>query len=190
MNDFRKNFNRSVIESPDASTNLPPVLPTLSQSPAQSITPTTPSNSRNVRTPSRKCSTPLFNRPAITVEDLLKVTLKKAPQNIKENRRNTIPGPRGPVVSLDMLRSVKLKSARRRSNDQIVRSPRSARIIKTRTSSLSLSPIGTDNSLGRILKQVDLYRRGPRRLLSNTSSFNGIIKDNHLQNANAKDNSS
>ena len=69
---------------------LPPLAPSLlsMQSPAQLITPTTPNSSgRSVRTPSRKCSTPLFNRPAITVEDLLKVTLKKAPQNVKVNPR-------------------------------------------------------------------------------------------------------
>lgn len=54
------------------------------------ITPTTPNNDRNIRSPSRKCSTPLFNRPAITVEDLLKVTLKKAPQNFKVNPRTII----------------------------------------------------------------------------------------------------
>lgn len=65
---------------------LPPPLPSF-QSPLQPMTPTTPNSSRSVRTPSRKCSTPLFNRPAITVEDLLKVTLKKAPQNVKVNPR-------------------------------------------------------------------------------------------------------
>ncbi|KOC65231.1 hypothetical protein WH47_09810, partial [Habropoda laboriosa] len=52
----------------------PPPFPSL-QSPAQPIVPTTP-NSRSIRMPSRKCSTPLLNRPAITVEDLLKVPLK------------------------------------------------------------------------------------------------------------------
>ncbi|KAK1130507.1 hypothetical protein K0M31_018639 [Melipona bicolor] len=171
---------------------LPPLFPLAPsllsmQSPAQLITPTTPnsSGSRNVRTPSRKCSTPLFNRPAITVEDLLKVTLKKAPRNVKENRRNTIPGPKGPVVSLDMLRSVKLKSARRRTTDQITRSPRSGRILKTRTApSLSLSPImkSTDNSLGRILKQADVNKR-PRCLLSSSSFRENIIgRDNQSQN--------
>ncbi|KOC62921.1 hypothetical protein WH47_03112 [Habropoda laboriosa] len=171
----------------------PPPFPSL-QSPAQPITPTTP-KSRSVRMPSRKCSTPLPSRPVITVEDLLKVTLKKAPQNVKENRRNTIPGPRGPVVSLDMLRSVKLKSVRRR-NDKMTRSPRSARMIKSRTApSLSLSPIitSTENSLGRILKQVDLHRRAPRRLLSSsTSNFreNAIARDSQLQNADTKDRSS
>lgn len=54
--------------------------------------------------------------------------IKERNLNFKENRRNSLPGPRGPVVSLDMLRSVKLKSARRRS-EQIMRSPRSARMI-------------------------------------------------------------
>lgn len=94
-----------------------------------------------------------------------------------------------------MLRSVKLKSVRRRTADKIMRSPRSARIIKSRTAqSLSLSPILTraDNSLEQILKQVDVNRHGPRRLLSNSSNFHetGIAKDNHLQNAHAKDSSS
>lgn len=162
----------------------PPPFQSL-QSPSNLITPTTPNNGRGVRTPARKCSTPLLNRPSITVEDLLKVTLKKAPQNIKENRRNTIPGPKGPVVSLDMLRSVKLKSARRRTTDQIARSPRSARMIKARTaSSLSLSPI-TDNSLGKILKQVDLNRR-PRRLLSRASSFRDNVNGEDKQSPNAE----
>ena len=172
----------------------PPPPPPFCLSPAQPMTPTTPGSGRSVRTPSRKCSTPLLGRPAITVEDLLKVTLKKAPQNVKENRRNTIPGPRGPMVSLDMLRSVKLKSARRRTTDQILRSPRSARMIKTRTApSLSLSPImaGGDSTLRRILKQVDVNRRGPRRLLSGTSSFRetSIARDNQSQNADARDSS-
>lgn len=109
--------------------------------------------------------------------------------SFQENRRNTIPGPKGPVVSLDMLRSVKLKSARRRTSDQMSRSPRSGRILKTRTApSLSLSPImkSTDNSLSRILKQVDINKR-PRRLLTNSSSFreNIIGKDNQSQKVEA-----
>lgn len=97
------------------------------------------------------------------------------------------------MVSLDMLRSVKLKSARRRTSDQIMRSPRSGRITKSRTApSLSLSPImtGTDNSLGRILKQVDVNRR-PRRLLGTTNfRETTIAKVNHSLNTDAKDNSS
>ncbi|EFN89234.1 hypothetical protein EAI_07741 [Harpegnathos saltator] len=169
---------------PPLSSVLPPPPPPLPPTPFlsasfqfSSITPTTPNsnmNNRNSVTPTRKCSTPLLNRPSITVEDLLKVTLKKAPQSIKDNRRNTIPGPRGPVVSLDMLRNVKLKSARRRSNDQAGRSPRNGRIVKSRTvPTLSLSPIttGSEGNLERILRQVDINRRGPRRLLSGSISF-------------------
>lgn len=94
-----------------------------------------------------------------------------------------------------MLRSVKLKSARRRTTDQIIRSPRSGRIIKTRTApSLSLSPItkNSENSLGRILKQVEINKRGPRRLLSSSSSFreNIIAKDNQLSSVDTKNNNS
>ncbi|KYM97141.1 hypothetical protein ALC62_12249 [Cyphomyrmex costatus] len=153
----------------------PPLLPSVSlQSQMPLILPTTPNSSRSSknRTPTRKCSTPLYNRPRITVEDLLKVTLKKAPQTIKENRRNTVPGPRGPVVSLEMLRNVKLKSAKRKSNDQSGRSPRNGRIVKNRiASNINLSPIltGSEGNLERILRRVNLNR--PRRLLSSSSSF-------------------
>lgn len=120
--------------------------------------------------------------------------IKERNLNFKENRRNSLPGPRGPVVSLDMLRSVKLKSARRRS-EQIMRSPRSARMIKTRTaSSLNLSPImtGTENALGRILKQVDVNKRGPRRLLSSMTNFreSNITKDKQPQNMNSTESNS
>ncbi|KAM0736849.1 hypothetical protein ACS0PU_006498 [Formica fusca] len=153
----------------------PPPLPLTSlQSPKPPTQPpTTPNSSRSKksRTP-RKCSTPLFNRPTITVEDLLKVTLKKAPQSIKDSRRNTVPGPRGPVVSLEMLRNVKLKSAKRKPSDQTGKSPRSGRIIKNRTaSSVTLSPIltGSEGNLERILRQVNLTR--PRRLISGSNSF-------------------
>ncbi|XP_072750193.1 uncharacterized protein [Anoplolepis gracilipes] len=161
--------------SESASIPPPPPLPLASlQSPKRRIqSPTTPNSSRNnkSRTP-RKCSTPLFNRPSITVEDLLKVTLKKAPQSIKDSRRNTVPGPRGPVVSLEMLRNVKLKSAKRKPSDQTGKSPRSGRIVKNRTaSSINLSPIltGSEGNLERILRQVNFTR--PRRLLSGTNSF-------------------
>lgn len=154
----------------------PPLLPSTSlQSSMPLIQPTTPNNSRSNknRTPTRKCSTPLFNRPSITVEDLLKVTLRKAPQSIhKENRRNTVPASKGPVVSLEMLRNVKLKSAKRRPNDQTGRSPRNGRVVKGRTASnITLSPIltGSEDNLERILRRVDLNR--PRRLLSGSSSF-------------------
>ncbi|KYM77897.1 hypothetical protein ALC53_11585 [Atta colombica] len=138
------------------------------------IQPTTPNSSRSNknRTPTRKCSTPLCNRPKITVEDLLKVTLKKAPQNIKENRRSIVSSPRGPIVSLEMLRNVKLKSAKRRPNAQTGRSPRNGRVIKNRiASNVNLSPIltGSEGNLERILRRVDLNR--PRRLLSSSSSF-------------------
>ncbi|KAL6430344.1 hypothetical protein ACFW04_007800 [Cataglyphis niger] len=158
-----------------ASIPPPPPLPLTSlqfpKPPTQS--PTTPNSSRSKksRTP-RKCSTPLFNRPSITVEDLLKVTLKKAPQSIKDNRRNTVPGPRGPLVSLEMLRNVKLKSAKRKPGDQTGKSPRSGRIFKNRSaSSVTLSPIltGSEGNLERILRQVNLTR--PRRLISGSNSF-------------------
>lgn len=152
----------------------PPPLPVASlQSPMSPIkSPTTPNRRSNKSRTPRKCSTPLFSRPSITVEDLLKVTLKKAPQSIKDSRRNTVPGPRGPLVSLDMLRNVKLKSAKRKVNDQTGKSPRSGRIVKNRTaSSVNLSPIltGSEGNLERILRQVNFTR--PRRLLSSSNSF-------------------
>ncbi|XP_024884045.1 uncharacterized protein LOC112462481 isoform X2 [Temnothorax curvispinosus] len=171
-------FLPKVHTSESASSIPPPPPPLLSSvslhSPMPPIQPTTPNSSRSnkTRTPTRKCSTPLFNRPNITVEDLLKVTLKKAPQSNKENRQNTVPGPRGPVVSLEMLRNVKLKSAKRRPNDQPGRSPRNGRVIKSRlASNINLSPIltGSEGNLERILRRVDLNR--PRRLLSASSSF-------------------
>jgi len=68
----------------------PPLPPVFLQSSGSSVQPTTPNSSRSkkCRTPTRKCSTPLLNRPSITVEDLLKVTLKKAPQSIKVLNQN------------------------------------------------------------------------------------------------------
>lgn len=75
-------------------------------------------------------------------------------------------------MSLDMLRNVKLKSAKRKVNDQTGKSPRSGRIVKNRTaSSVNLSPIltGSEGNLERILRQVNFTR--PRRLLSSSNSF-------------------
>ncbi|XP_012234281.1 uncharacterized protein [Linepithema humile] len=152
----------------------PPCLQPLSSASVQSTMsltqPTTPNSSKSnkISTPTRKCFTPSSNRPRITVEDLLKVTLRKAPQSAKENRRNSI---QGPAVSLEMLRNVKLKSTKRRSCDQTGRSPRS-RIMKNRTASnINLSPIltGSEQNLERILRQVKLTR--PRRLIIESSSF-------------------
>jgi len=83
-----------------------------------------------------------------------------------------VPGPRGPVVSLEMLRNVQLKSTKRRHIDQAGRSPRSGRITKNRTTSnISLSPIltGSEGNLERILRRVDSNR--PRRLLSASTSL-------------------
>lgn len=88
--------------------------------------------------------------------------------------------PRGPAISLDMLRSVKLKSARRsRSNADTknVRSPR--RTLKNcETQSFSLSPImaGAVSPLSRILKQVDNRRKHKRSLMTPTHSDNDLIK--------------
>ncbi|XP_024885448.1 mitogen-activated protein kinase kinase kinase kinase 5-like [Temnothorax curvispinosus] len=56
---------------------------------------------------------------------------------VNENRRNTVPSPRGPVVSLEMLRNVKLKSAKRRPKPG--RSPRS--VWSRLAANVSLSPI-------------------------------------------------
>jgi len=84
-----------------------------------------------------------------------------------------VPGPRGPVVSLEMLRNVQLKSTKRRHIDQAGRSPRSGRITKNRTTSnVSLSPIltGSEGNLERILRRVE-SNRGPRRLLSASTSL-------------------
>lgn len=75
-------------------------------------------------------------------------------------------------MSLEMLRNVKLKSAKRKPSDQTGKSPRSGRIIKNRTaSSVTLSPIltGSEGNLERILRQVNLTR--PRRLISGSNSF-------------------
>ncbi|RLU24939.1 hypothetical protein DMN91_003030 [Ooceraea biroi] len=180
---FKSATSTSVIPPPPP----PPPPSVFLQSPGPStIQPTTPNSSRSskCRTPTRKCSTPLLSRPSITVEDLLKVTLKKAPQSIKDNRRNSMPGPRGPVVSLEMLRNVKLKSTKRRLNDQTGRSPRSGRIVKNRaTSNISLSPIltGSEGNLERILRRVDSNR--PRRLLSASSSLHehDFVKETQSQ---------
>ncbi|EFN68393.1 hypothetical protein EAG_10366 [Camponotus floridanus] len=169
----------SKVHTSESAPSIPPPPPPLPLTSLQSSkpriiqSPTTPNSSKsNKRRTPRKCSTPLFNRPTITVEDLLKVTLKKAPQNIKDSRRNTVPGPRGPVVSLEMLRNVKLKSAKRKPSDQTGKSPRSGRIVKNRiASNINLSPIltGSEGNLERILRQVNLAR--PRRLISNSNSF-------------------
>ncbi|XP_066594188.1 uncharacterized protein [Prorops nasuta] len=152
-----------------------PVAPVPPPPPPPSLFPTltkaasflTPDVSTNDKDPDRKFSTPSESRPAITVNDLLKVTLKKAaPHSTKDNRRNSLPACRGPGITLDMLRSVKLKSARRKVGEQNIRSPRSARMMRNRvTSSLNLSPIlkSNDTPLCRILRQVDLNRRGNRR---------------------------
>lgn len=164
------------------STLLPPPPPPFPSAALQTALPrtqpTTPNSSKKnkSKTPTRKCSTPLFNRPSITVDDLLKVTLKKAPST--DNRRSIVSNSKGPVVSLEMLRNVKLRSAKRRSNDPTGKSPRSGRVIKTRTASpISLSPILTssEGNLERILRQVDLNK--PRRLLSASSSFRDFGKE-------------
>lgn len=92
--------------------------------------------------------------------------------SFQDSRRNTVPGPRGPAVSLEMLRNVKLKSAKRKPSDQTGKSPRSGRIVKNRTaSSMNLSPIltGSEGNLERILRQVNLTR--PRRLISSSNNF-------------------
>ncbi|XP_020283360.1 uncharacterized protein LOC109854563 isoform X2 [Pseudomyrmex gracilis] len=185
------------------STLLPPPPPPFPSAALQTALPrtqpTTPNSSKKnkSKTPTRKCSTPLFNRPSITVDDLLKVTLKKAPSTVfsqshflyificnntnitfQDNRRSIVSNSKGPVVSLEMLRNVKLRSAKRRSNDPTGKSPRSGRVIKTRTASpISLSPILTssEGNLERILRQVDLNK--PRRLLSASSSFRDFGKE-------------
>lgn len=57
----------------------PPPLPPIHHS-----IPITPKSQNHNQTPTRKCSTPSTEgRPLITVEDLRKVTLKKAPQKNK-----------------------------------------------------------------------------------------------------------
>lgn len=77
-------------QSSKLTISSPSRLP-LSSAPVQSplAQPTTPDNSksnRNSKTPTNKFFTPSTNRPRITVEDLLKVTLKKAPQSSKVNK--------------------------------------------------------------------------------------------------------
>lgn len=97
--------------------------------------------------------------------------------HLQENKLGMSIAPRGPAVSLDMLRSVKLRSARRRSTEQNIRSPRSSSLsTRSRTlPPLSLSPImsGTEGSLSRILRQVDINRRGPKRALSSPTHSEG-----------------
>lgn len=90
--------------------------------------------------------------------------------------------PRGPVVSLDMLRSVKLKSARRKTIDCVSRSPRRAHSLKNRpVSRMSISPImaGAVSPLSQILRQVDSNpRRAPKRRLSSpTKSDNDMTRE-------------
>ncbi|KAK0167493.1 hypothetical protein PV327_004886 [Microctonus hyperodae] len=154
----------------------PPPLPPIHHS-----IPITPKSQNPNLTPKQKFSTPLPDgRPLITVEDLRKVTLKKAPQKNKENNpKYNMETPRGPAISLDMLRSVKLKSARRsRSNADTknVRSPRRA-LKSCETQNFSFSPImaGAVSPLSRILKQVDNRRK--RSLMSPTYSDNDLKQD-------------
>lgn len=63
----------------------PPFLSLVSFQSTPLMQPTSPNSSRSNKntTFTRKCSSSLFNRPSITVEDLLKVTLKKTPRSIK-----------------------------------------------------------------------------------------------------------
>ncbi|KAK0082931.1 hypothetical protein PV325_009632 [Microctonus aethiopoides] len=173
----------SILTSSETPPPPPPPLPPIHHS-----IPITPKFQNHNRTPTRKCSTPSTEgRPLITVEDLRKVTLKKAPQKNKENNpKYNMETPRGPAISLDMLRSVKLKSARRsRSNADTknVRSPRRTLKNCDETQSFSLSPImpGAVSPLSRILKQVDNRRKLKRSLMTPTHSDNDLTKDNTKQ---------
>lgn len=71
---------------------------------------------------------------------------------------NSFPGPRGPAISLDMLRSVKLKSSKRKSMDH--KSPRSRGMKNRSQATLSLSPLmkGAEGSLSRLLKSSDVRK--------------------------------
>ncbi|XP_057332447.1 arp2/3 complex-activating protein rickA-like isoform X2 [Microplitis mediator] len=85
----------------------PPPLP-LSRTPGVKKTP----KNNKTRTP-KKCLMPQETRPVITMDDLLKVTLRKAPQ---EKPKPVDSDPR-PVISLEMLKNVKLKSVKNRSHN-------------------------------------------------------------------------
>lgn len=99
--------------------------------------------------------------------------LRNVCRTFQDNRRNSIPGP---AVSLEMLRNVKLKSAKRRVCDQTGRSPRN-RIMKSRIANINLSPIltGSEENLERILRQVKLTR--PRRLVIESSFQDDFMKE-------------
>lgn len=143
---------------------IPPPPPPLPKSPfSRQNTPTPKSSKKHKKkTPAKKGSSTSSNRPSITVEDLLKVTLKKAPNNSKENtRRNSFPIQKGPLVSLDMLQSVKLRSSRNRPSDLKTKSSprnRPATLNNQSKSSPKMSPSSSksENPLNRILKNVDL----------------------------------
>ncbi|XP_053595426.1 arp2/3 complex-activating protein rickA-like isoform X2 [Microplitis demolitor] len=85
----------------------PPPLP-LSRTPSVKKTP----KNNKTCTP-KKCLMPQETRPVITMDDLLKVTLRKAPQ---EKPKPVDSDPR-PVISLEMLKNVKLKSVKNRSHN-------------------------------------------------------------------------
>ncbi|XP_059474820.1 uncharacterized protein LOC132196292 isoform X2 [Neocloeon triangulifer] len=78
------------------------------------------------------------SRPSITLEDILGVQLKKTPAVKPFSERTPTKastGPRGPLVSVDMLRSVKLKPAmmRRQSLERPLQTPSSIFHHHTRT---------------------------------------------------------
>ncbi|XP_043482427.1 arp2/3 complex-activating protein rickA-like [Leptopilina heterotoma] len=143
---------------------IPPPPPPLPKSPfSRQNTPTPKSSKKHKKkTPAKKSSSTSSTRPSITVEDLLKVTLKKAPNNSKENtRRNSFPIQKGPLVSLDMLQNVKLRSSRNRPSDLKTKSSprnRSVALNNQSKSSPKMSPTSSksENPLNRILKNVDL----------------------------------
>ncbi|XP_034944895.1 arp2/3 complex-activating protein rickA-like [Chelonus insularis] len=96
----------------------PPPMPSLPTCFSLSTIPKLTKKNKNSRTPTKKSSEEL--RPVITVEDLLKVRLKKAPpKNEKENEKKSEAKRFGPVVTIDMLKKVKLKSIKCKSNENV-----------------------------------------------------------------------
>ncbi|CAG5102050.1 Protein of unknown function [Cotesia congregata] len=133
----------------------PPPLPLSSQK--------TPKNNK-MHTP-RKSSIPqIEKRPVITMDDLLKVTLRKAPKIDKEKPK-AASDPQ-PVISLEMLKNVKLKSIKQRSQNYKVRSPIGLK-NRNRFQNVNLSPImaGAVSPLSRILSRGESVRRKPRKIL-------------------------
>ncbi|XP_074109945.1 uncharacterized protein LOC141534473 [Cotesia typhae] len=152
-------FNLKTAEK-QASGGIPPPPPLPLQLSSQKI----PKNNK-MHTPKKSSIPQIEKRPVITMDDLLKVTLRKAPKIDKEKLRASASDPR-PVISLEMLKNVKLKSIKQRSQNYKVRSPIGLK-NRTRFQNVNLSPImaGAVSPLSRILSCGENVRRRPRKIL-------------------------